>query len=61
LTRRRERLAALFLLGLVAFNPPLLRAFGAPALVLGLPLPFLYLMGAWAFLILLLALAVERR
>jgi hypothetical protein len=61
--RRRlgPRLTALFLLGLVCFNPPLLRIFGAPVLVLGVPLITLYIFSAWAVVILLVALTTEGR
>jgi hypothetical protein len=55
------RLAGIFLLGLALFNPPLLSVFNAPVFVMGVPLLYLYLFAAWAGLILILALAVERR
>jgi len=57
---RGDRLIALFLLGLVLFNPPLLRAFGAPGSLSGWPALLLYIFGAWLAVIALLALAVER-
>ena len=56
---RGDRLIALFLLGLVLFNPPLLRAFGAPSSLSGWPALLLYIFGAWLAVIALLALAVE--
>ena len=60
---RGERMAALFLLGLAAFTPPLLDVFdaGADVTVLGIPLLYLYLFAAWAALIVLMAMAAERR
>lgn len=58
---RGERLVALFLLGWMAFNPPILGLFGVPTTVLGLPLLYLYLFAAWAAVILLAGLAVSRR
>jgi hypothetical protein len=58
---RGERLAALFLLGWIAFNPPILTLFGVPTTVLGLPLLYLYLFAAWVGVILLAALVVSRR
>jgi hypothetical protein len=58
---RGDRLIALFLLGLVLFNPPLLLAFGAPGSLAGWPALLLYIFGAWLAIIALLALAVERR
>jgi hypothetical protein len=48
---RNERLIALFLLGLLLFNYPLLAMFNAPTLVLGTPKLYLYLFVAWAVLI----------
>jgi len=59
--RRGERLVALFLLGGALFNFPLLALFNAPVLVFGVPLLYGYLFGAWAVLIGLLVLAIERR
>jgi hypothetical protein len=58
---RGDRLIALFLLALVLFNPPLLRAFGAPGFLFGWPALMLYIFSAWLAVIALLALAVERR
>ena len=56
-----ERLVALFLLALVLFNPPLLKAFGAPGTLFGWPALLVYIFGAWAAVIILLGLAMERR
>ena len=63
-TERRRlgpRLTALFLLGLVCFNPPVLRIFGIPVLVFGVPLVTLYIFAVWALVILLVALTTERQ
>jgi len=57
---RSQRLAALFLLGALLFNYPLLALFNLPADVLGVPVLYAYIFGAWALLIALLALVVER-
>ena len=57
---RHERLVGLFLLASVLFSPWLLRIFGEGTLF-GWPLLYLYLFGAWAGVILLLALHTERR
>jgi Na+-driven multidrug efflux pump len=54
-----ERLAALFILGVVLFNPPFLSIFNRTAHVFGVPLLYLYLFFAWALLIALAALLVE--
>jgi hypothetical protein len=56
-----QRLAALFVLGNLLFNYPLLALFNRPESVLGIPLLYLYVFGAWALLIALLALTVQRR
>jgi hypothetical protein len=44
---RNERLVALFLLGLLLFNYPLLAMFNTPRLVAGVPLLYLYLFVGW--------------
>ena len=54
-----ERCLGLFLLGLLAFSPPVLSLFRIETLVLGLPLLCLYLFVAWAILIALMALIVH--
>lgn len=56
-----QRLAALFLLGNILFNYPLLALFNQPATVAGVPLLYVYVFGAWILLIALLAFAVEKR
>ena len=57
-----ERTMALTLLGAVLFHRPLLDVFdaGADATLGGIPVLFLYLFGAWALLIVLLGVVVER-
>lgn len=54
------RSVALFLLGLVLFNPPLMTVFAVEGLVLGVPLLYLYLFVAWGVLIALVRLAARR-
>jgi hypothetical protein len=56
----RERLLALFLFGVLFFTPPFLSIFNSPERVFGIPFLYLYLFTAWALLILLLALVIER-
>ncbi len=58
---RGQRLAALFLLGCLLFNYPLLQLFARDGAVFGMPLLYCYVFGAWATLIGLMALVVERR
>lgn len=55
-----ERLLALFLLGIIIFTPPFLGIFNTPHLILGIPMLYLYLFGAWGLLIGLVALIVHR-
>jgi hypothetical protein len=57
---RGKRLIAVFLLGLALLNFPLLAAVETGQRWLGLPPLLLYLFGAWAGLIVLLALILER-
>ena len=57
---RADRLFALFLFGIVALNPPLLRVFGVPELVLGWPLLIAYLFTVWGVLIGAVAWHIER-
>ena len=59
--RTRERLIALFLLGVLVFAPPLLLIFNTATRILGIPALYFYLFAVWAALIALVALAVERR
>ena len=59
--QRGQRLAALFLLGVLLFNYPLLQLFARDGLVFGVPLLYCYVFCAWAVLIGLMALVVERR
>ena len=57
---RSQRLVALFLLGALLFNYPLLAVFNRAAEVFGIPVLYAYIFFAWAALIGLLALVVER-
>ncbi|MCL4184199.1 MAG: hypothetical protein KJ011_12220 [Burkholderiaceae bacterium] len=56
-----DRLGAVFLLGCVLLNFPLLALFNKPGTILGIPLLYAYLFGAWSLLIGLMALIIERR
>ena len=55
-----DRSLALFLLGLVAFTPPLLAVFSVESTWLGVPVLYLYVFGAWAGLIILMGLSAAR-
>lgn len=52
---RTKRLIGLFLLGFLLFTPPLISLFDLPTLVWGIPLLYVYLFGAWALIIFLVA------
>jgi hypothetical protein len=56
-----QRLIALFVLGSLLFNYPVLSLFNVPAIVFGVPVLYAYLFAAWALLIALMALAAESR
>jgi hypothetical protein len=56
-----QRLVALFLLGLLLLNYPLLNLFANANRILGIPLLYAYVFAVWALLIGLMALVVERR
>jgi hypothetical protein len=58
---RGQRLVALCLLGLLLFNYPLLAVFNVPAMLFGIPVLYVYFFLAWAVLIGLMALVIERR
>ena len=58
-TMKGPRLVAVFLLGVLLFNYPLLALFNRTVLVFGVPLLYAYIFAAWALLIGLAALVVE--
>ena len=55
-----QRLAAIFLMGCILLNYPILSLFTRPARIAGIPLLYVYLFGTWALLIGLMALVIER-
>ncbi len=55
----RERLLALFLLGMLLFMSPILGIFNTPDRIFGLPSLFLYLFASWILLIVLVAAVIE--
>jgi hypothetical protein len=57
---KSQRLVALFLLGALLFNYPLLALFNRAAEVLGIPVLYAYIFLSWASLIGLLAMVIER-
>jgi len=57
----RQRLAAVFLLGCLLLNYPLLSLFNAPGEILDIPLLYIYIFAAWAVLIALMAYVIENK
>jgi hypothetical protein len=57
-TLRRDRMIGLFVLGAVLFNPPVLNLFGG--MIFGWPTLYVYLFGAWALIIVCIAIVAER-
>jgi hypothetical protein len=55
-----QQLIALFLVGCLLFNYPLLALFSQDGLVGGIPLLYVYIFITWAVLIGLLAVIIER-
>jgi len=55
-----QRLVSIFLLGCLLFTFPLLSMFNSVDSLFGIPVLYAYLFAAWALLIVLMALAVER-
>ena len=55
-----ERSISLFLLGALAFSPPLLLIFSGSSTVLGIPSLYAYLFSAWFVLIALARILAER-
>jgi hypothetical protein len=58
--KRAPRLIALCMLGCLLFNYPFLALFNVPGAILGIPVLYAYIFTAWACLVALMALAVER-
>ncbi len=58
--KRAARLVALCGLGCLLFNYPILALFNLPQAIFGIPVLYAYIFTAWALLIALMALAVER-
>lgn len=57
---KSQRLVAVFLLGVLLFNYPLLALFNRAAEAFGIPVVYAYIFCAWALVIGLLALVIER-
>ena len=59
--RKGQRLIALFILGCLLFNYPVLSLFNVADEAFGVPVLYAYIFVAWALLVALMALAVESR
>jgi hypothetical protein len=57
---KSQRLVAVFMLGVLLFNYPLLALFNRAAEAWGIPIVYAYVFSVWALLIGLLALVIER-
>ncbi len=55
-----QRLVALFLIGFLLFDYPILFLFNTGGTILGIPLLYAYIFSAWGGLIGLMALVVEK-
>ncbi len=56
-----ERCVVLFLLGILAFNAPVLEVFASDGLIFGIPVMFVYLFAAWAVIIALAGVTTVSR
>ena len=59
--RKGQRLIALFVLGCLLFNYPVLSLFNVPAEAFGVPVLYAYIFAAWVLLVALMAFAAESR
>ena len=59
-SRKGQQLGGLFLLGCLLFNYPMLAIFNVRGTVVGIPVLYFYLFGAWALLIALAYVVMER-
>jgi hypothetical protein len=58
--KKAQRFVALCMLGMLAFNFPILALFNVPGTLAGVPVLYAYIFVAWAALIALMALVAER-
>jgi predicted permease len=54
-----QRLIALFMLGCLVFNYPVLALFNRPGTAFGIPVLYVFIFAAWILLIAMMALVVE--
>ena len=60
-TDKNKRLVALFLLGAVFFNYPLISIFNHKSYVLGFPVLYLYIFSLWLIMIIIMIVITTRR
>jgi hypothetical protein len=58
---RAQRFTYLFIVGVLAFNYPLLSLFDVPRRVFGVPLLYVYIFVVWALLIVLVGVTARSR
>ncbi len=58
--KKAQRFVALCMLGMLAFNFPILALFNVTGTLFGVPVLYAYVFAAWAALIALMALVAER-
>lgn len=58
---RGQRLVALFLVGMVLLNYPLLSLFSVEGTLWGVPILYIYLFVSWLSIIVAMALLIEQR
>jgi hypothetical protein len=58
--RSKPRILGVFLAGCLLFNFPLIALFNVQGRILGVPVLYAYLFSAWALLIVLMAILMER-
>ncbi len=59
-TKRAERLLALFIIGVLLLNFPILRQFSQDGLLFGVPILYLYIFVVWLLLIIVTAYTIYR-
>jgi hypothetical protein len=60
LETKGQRLGAVCLVSFLLFNYPILALFNKPATAFGIPSLYLYIFAAWALVVALMALIIER-
>jgi len=58
---RAQRFTYLFIVGVLAFNYPLLSLFDVPRRIFGVPLLYVYIFVVWALLIVLVGVTARSR